>query len=81
MPELPEVEAARKLAELHCAGKKIVAADVREDTSASRTRCGGYCPHRQPVTGSQMVPCAHTDSKAYTCCTITLASCADVSVP
>lgn len=33
MPELPEVEACRRLAERHCASKRILAAQVAEDES------------------------------------------------
>jgi hypothetical protein len=34
MPELPEVEAAARLARVHCVGKKIVAVTAKEDLSA-----------------------------------------------
>ena len=33
MPELPEVEACRRLAARHCTGKRILSAEVADDDS------------------------------------------------
>jgi formamidopyrimidine-DNA glycosylase len=43
MPELPEVEGARRLVERNCLGKKIAVAVVEEDDSES-----GGCTSKHP---------------------------------
>lgn len=42
MPELPEVEAARKLAHEHCAGKKIIKVVCEDDETVIQVRSHSY---------------------------------------
>ena len=42
MPELPEVEACKRLAERHCTGKRILKAQVADDDSKLTF---GLCSH------------------------------------
>lgn len=63
MPELPEVEGARRLAEREVVGKRVDKAVVADDTSAwllreSARRCSALLPPL-PATAFQPSACTH----------------------
>lgn len=56
MPELPEVEACRRLAERHCAGRRILAAQVAEDDSKLALVCRhSLCSSRRVLGFAEVI--------------------------